>query len=87
MHICITKSTKGDIHTVAVKITGERCSCDFFVNGTAVFSRLYGRFCQLKVRPFSKTGRRFVYKRYYRSKSKNKAVLQVNYGDGWTVVL
>ena len=34
-----------------------------------------------------KTGRRFVYKRYYRSKSKSKAVLRVNYGDGWTVVL
>ena len=44
-------------------------------------------FCQLKVRPFSKTGRRFVYKRYYRSKSKSKEVLRVNYGDGGTVVL
>ena len=27
---------------------------------------------------FSKTGRRFVYKRYYRSKSKSKAVLRVS---------
>ena len=50
----------------------------YLVDGTAVF---------VMVRPFLKTGRRFVYKRYYRSKSKTKAVLQVNYGDGGTVVL
>ena len=43
-------------------------------NGSAVFSRRYGRFCQPKVRPFTKTGRHFVYKRYYHSKSKSKAV-------------
>ena len=48
----------------------------YLVDGTAVF-----------VKPFKKTGRRFVYKWYYRSKSKSKAVLRVNYGDGWTVVL
>ena len=41
-------------------------------------------FCQMKVRPFSKTVQRFV---YYRSKSKIKAVLRVNYGDSGTVVL
>ena len=54
---------------------------------SSIFSRRYGRFYQLKVRPFSKTGQCFVYKLYYRSKSKSKAVLQVNYGDGGTVVL
>ena len=59
----------------------------YFVNGSAIFRRQYGRFCQLKVRPFSKTGQHFVYKRYYRSKSKSKAVVQANYGNGRTVVL
>ena len=49
----------------------------YLVDGTAVF-------VILMVWPFSKTGRRFVYKRYYRSKSKSKAVLRVNYGDGGT---
>ena len=53
----------------------------------ALLVRRYGCFCQLKVWPFSKTGRLFVYKRYYRVKSKSKAVLRVNYGDGGTVVL
>ena len=38
------------------------------------------------VRPFSKTGRHFVYKRYYHSKSKSKAVLRRRW-DGGTVVL
>ena len=52
----------------------------YLVDGTAVFvNRWYG--C------FKKLDDRFVYKRYYRSKSKSKAVLRVNYGDGWTVVL
>ena len=41
----------------------------------------------MKVQPFLKTGRRFVYKQYYRSKSKSKVVLRVNYGDSRTVVL
>ena len=58
-----------------------------FVNGSAIFRRRYGHFCQLKVRPFSKTGQHFVYKRYYRSKSNSKAVRRANYGDGRTVVL
>ena len=46
-----------------------------------VFSQRYGHICQLSARPFSKTGRHFVYKQYYRLKSKTKAVLRVNYGD------
>ena len=41
----------------------------------------------VSVKLFKKIGRRFVYKRYYRSKSKSKAELRVNYGDSWTVVL
>ena len=57
-----------------------------FRQGSAVFSRRYGRFCQLMVRPFSKTGRRFVHKRYYRSKFKTKAVLRRRW-DSNTVVL
>ena len=53
----------------------------YLIDGTAVFVNLwYGR--------FKKLDGRFVYKRYYRSKSnKSKAVLRLNYGDGWTVVL
>ena len=56
-----------------------------FRHVSAVFSRRYGRFCQMEVQLFSKTGQCFVYKQYYRSLSKSKAVLRVNYGDGGTV--
>ena len=52
----------------------------YLVDGTAVFVNLwYGCFKKLDGVLF--------YKRYYRSKSKTKAVLWVNYGDGGTVVL
>ena len=54
----------------------------YLVNSTAVLvNGRYGCFVL-----FSKTGRRFVYKRYYHSKSKSKAVvLRVNYSDSGTV--